>query len=92
VHMIPRHYGIRTDHYKLMHFYQFGEEWELYDLKSDPDEKTNLYGEKDVKKLTAKLKKQLKDLQKHYEDDSDISEKPQEWQDKVRPGTAKKKS
>ena len=92
VHMIPRHYGIRTDRYKLMHFYQFGGEWELYDLKSDPDEKTNLYGEKDVKKLTAKLKKQLKDLQKHYEDDSDISEKPQEWQDKVRPGTAKKKS
>ena len=90
--MIPRHYGIRTDRYKLMHFYQFGGEWELYDLKSDPDEKTNIYGEKDVKKLTAKLKKQLKDLQKHYEDDSDISEKPQEWQDKVRPGTAKKKS
>jgi hypothetical protein len=36
------------------------------------------------------LKKQLRDLQKHYEDDSDISEKPMVWQDKVRPGTAEK--
>ena len=92
VHMIPRHYGIRTDRYKLMHFYQFGNEWELYDLERDPDELNNLYGKKDAKALTAKLKKQLSDLQKHYQDDSDISEKTQEWQDKVRPGTAKKGS
>ena len=92
VHMIPRHYGIRTDRYKLMHFYQFGNEWELYDLEKDPDELNNLYGKKEAKALTAKLKKQLSDLQKHYQDESDIAEKPQEWQDKVRPGTAKKES
>ena len=90
VHMIPRHYGIRTERYKLMHFYQFGNEWELYDLQSDPDELQNLYGNKGTAKLTGDLKKQLRALQKYYEDDSDISEKPQEWQDKVRPGTAGK--
>jgi arylsulfatase A-like enzyme len=90
VHMIPRHYGIRTERYKLMHFYQFGNEWELYDLQSDPDELQNLYGKKGTGKLAANLKKQLRDLQKHYEDNSDISEKPMEWQDKVRPGTAEK--
>ena len=90
VHMIPRHYGIRTERYKLMHFYQFGNEWELYDLHSDPDELQNLYGKKGTGKLAANLKKQLRDLQKHYEDDSDISEKPMVWQDKVRPGTAEK--
>jgi arylsulfatase A-like enzyme len=90
VHMIPRHYGIRTERYKLMHFYQFGNEWELYDLQSDPDELQNLYGKKGTGKLAANLKKQLRDLQKHYEDDSDISEKPMVWQDKVRPGTAEK--
>ncbi len=90
VHMIPRHYGIRTERYKLMHFYQFGNEWELYDLQSDPDELQNLYGKKGTGKLAANLKKQLRDLQKHYEDDSDISEKPMEWRDKVRPGTAEK--
>jgi len=90
VHMIPRHYGIRTGRYKLMHFYQFGNEWELYDLKNDPDELMNIYGRKGTAKLTANLKKELVGLQKHYEDDSDISEKPQKWQDEVRPGTAKK--
>ena len=90
VHMIPRHYGIRTERYKLMHFYQFGNEWELYDLKSDPDELQNLYGKKGTGKLAADLKKQLRGLQTNYEDDSDISEKPKEWQDKVRPGTATK--
>ena len=90
VHMIPRHYGIRTERYKLMHFYQFGNEWELYDLKSDPDELQNLYGKKGTGKLAANLKKQLRGLQTNYEDDSDISEKTKEWQDKVRPGTATK--
>jgi len=88
VHMIPRHYGIRTERYKLMHFYQFGNEWELYDLQSDPDELQNLYGKKGTAKLSANLKKQLRALQKHYEDDSDISEQPKEWQDKVRPSPA----
>ena len=86
VHMVPRHYGIRTDRYKLMHFYQFGNEWELYDLKTDPDELTNLYGKPGQAELTARLKKQLVALQKHYEDDSDISEKPESWQKQVRPG------
>ena len=90
VHMIPRHYGIRTERYKLMHFYQFGNEWELYDLKSDPDELQNLYGKIGTGKLAADLKKQLRGLQTNYEDDSDISEKTKEWQDKVRPGTATK--
>ena len=84
VHMIPRHYGIRTERYKLMHFYQFGNEWELYDLKEDPDELTNLYGKEGTGELTKDLKKQLEDLREFYEDDSDVSEKPDDWKEKVR--------
>ncbi|MDG2123012.1 MAG: DUF4976 domain-containing protein, partial [Verrucomicrobiales bacterium] len=84
VHMVPRHYGIRTDRYKLMHFYQFGEEWELYDLKTDPDELTNLYGKPAHAELTADLKKQLVDLQKFYDEDSDIAEKPDAWKKEMR--------
>ncbi len=90
-HMVPRHCGIRTERYKLMHFYRFGNEWEMYDLKTDPEELTNIYGRKGTAKLTADLKQQLVALQKHYGDNSDFSEMPQEWQDKMRPGTAKKK-
>lgn len=73
VHMIPRHYGIRTRRYKLMHFYQFGEQWEFYDLKNDPDEISNIYGQKIHLKLQNRLKQRLKNLQFYYEDKSDIS-------------------
>ena len=83
-HQVAKHYGIRTDRYKLMHFYQFGEEWELYDLKTDPDELTNLYGKPAHAELTADLKKQLVDLQKFYDEDSDIAEKPDAWKKEMR--------
>ncbi len=84
VHMVPRHNGIRTERYKLMHFYQFGEEWELYDLREDPDELSNVYGKPEYEEITKELKAQLKGLEEKYEDDSDMSEMPEDWQKKVR--------
>ncbi|MDD3076728.1 MAG: sulfatase, partial [Proteiniphilum sp.] len=42
-HMVKRHYGISTDRYKLIHFYYDVDEWELYDLKTDPMEMRNVY-------------------------------------------------
>lgn len=86
VHMVPRQYGIRTERYKLMHFYQFGEEWEMYDLQEDPDELTNIYGTKGKDDLAKDLKIQLTALQKHYEDDSDFTEKPDAWKTEMREG------
>ena len=90
VHMIPRHYGIRTERYKLIHFYQFGNEWEMYDLKEDPDELTNIYGKADKKSLQKDLKQQLVAIRKFYDDNTDVSEKPDEWKNKVRPITKAK--
>ncbi len=83
VHMVPRHYGIRTQRYKLMHFYQF-DEWEFYDLKTDPDELSNLYEDPKYAALIKKTKRQLSQLQKHYADNSDISVKPPEWRKQYR--------
>ena len=57
----------------------------LHALKKDPDELQNVYGDSKQAKVTARLKKRLQALQKHYQDDSDISEKPKEWKQKVRP-------
>ncbi len=37
VHMVNKHEGVRTDRYKLLHFYELGE-WELYDLQNDSHE------------------------------------------------------
>ena len=86
VHMVPRHYGIRTERYKLMHFYQFGEEWELYDLKTDPDELQNLYGQAAWQEIADELKQQLVGLQKQYGENSDLSEKPDSWKAEMRTG------
>ena len=82
VHMVPRQYGIRTERHKLIHFYQF-DQWELYDLETDPDELHNLYGKKEHAELTAGLKKQLKALREHYDDRTDISPMPADWQKNV---------
>ena len=83
VHMVPRHYGIRTEDHKLMHFYEF-DEWEFYDLKNDPDELVNLYGNAEQASEIEKIKGQLAQLRKRYADDSDVSIKPAEWRARYR--------
>ena len=85
VHMVPRHYGIRTERYKLMHFYQFGNEWEMYDLKEDPDELANIYGKAGKESLQTDLKKQLVAIRKRYDDNSNVAEKPEAWKKQMRP-------
>ncbi len=41
-HNVARHEGVRTDRYKLIHFYDVGE-WEFYDLEQDPHEMQSRY-------------------------------------------------
>ncbi|WP_430972788.1 sulfatase family protein [Sunxiuqinia rutila] len=67
-HAVKRHYGIRTDRYKLIHFYNDIDEWELYDLENDPSEMNNLYGKAEYEELADKLKVELQKLQEQYED------------------------
>lgn len=77
-HMVARHNGIRTDRYKLMHFYQFGE-WEFYDLLKDADELSNEYQNSEYQDVIQQLKVQLANLQQQYGDDSDLEEMPDQW-------------
>ncbi len=60
--------GVRTDRYKLIHFFVDPQEWELYDLKADPDEMNNLYGKPGNEELTAQLKERLTALRAETED------------------------
>jgi arylsulfatase A-like enzyme len=67
-HMVKRHYGIRTDRYKLIHFYYDIDQWELYDLKNDPKELNNLIDSPEYQEEIVSLKKQLKELMLEYDD------------------------
>ena len=66
--MVKRHYGIRTERYKLIHFYNDIDVWELYDLQTDPHEMHNLYGTPGTESLTAELKERRLALQEEYDD------------------------
>ncbi|MEK7257822.1 MAG: sulfatase [Bacteroidota bacterium] len=57
-HKVKKHYGIRTERHKLIHFY-VDNAWELYDLESDPEELHNLYGDPAHRELAEELKKEL---------------------------------
>lgn len=67
-HAVRRHYGVRTDRYKLIHFYNDIDCWELYDLEKDPAEMNNIYGKKGTEKITKKMRKELLKLQMQYND------------------------
>ncbi len=67
-HMVKRHYGVRNDRYKLMHFYNDIDKWELYDLQNDPMEMNNIYGQPGTEEITAGMMKVLKRLQEEYDD------------------------
>jgi arylsulfatase A-like enzyme len=68
-HAVSPHFGISTKRYKLIRFYERVNGWELYDLKKDPHEMTNVYGKKGYEEITADLKKQLNQLIDQYEDE-----------------------
>lgn len=67
-HMVKRHYGIRGDRYKLIHFYFDINNWEFYDLNTDPCEMRNLIGEPEYQSRIDSMKQELRKLQIHYDD------------------------
>lgn len=62
-HSVKRHYGIRTADWKLIHFYNDVDEWELYDMRSDPHEMHNRYDDPACAAVRAELHEQLEALQ-----------------------------
>jgi len=60
--------GVRTDRYKLIHFFIEPQEFELYDLQSDPIEANNLYGKPEYEAITNELKQRLAALRAETKD------------------------
>ena len=67
-HMVKRHYGVRNDRYKLIHFYNDIDTWELYDLKNDPTEMHNIYGKPGTEEITRQMRHILRQAQEQYDD------------------------
>ncbi|MAT91115.1 MAG: sulfatase [Halioglobus sp.] len=65
-HGVARHYGIHTGRYKLVHYYR-NQEWELFDLQTDPAELRNLYGQPGYDELTRELVQRLRALRSQYQ-------------------------
>lgn len=68
-HHVYPHLGLRTEQYTLVRFYGPKDFWELYDLKKDPRQVRNLYGQNGYDAITAELKTRLIQQIKMYKDD-----------------------
>ena len=73
-HHVQPHYGIRTERYKLIHFYYDIDQWELYDLQSDPNELNNLIDNDKYADIISNLKSELYNLKKNYGNNLSLEE------------------
>jgi len=67
-HSVKRHYGIRTSDCKLIHFYNDIDQWEMYDMKADPQEMRNVYDDPAYADKRAQMHRILEQVQQEYED------------------------
>jgi len=74
-HMVKRHYGVRTDRYKLIHFYYDVDEWEMYDLEKDPHETKSIYDDPAYAGVQKDLHKRLTELRDQYGDSDELDQK-----------------
>lgn len=66
-HMVKKSYGIhRTKRYKLIHVYDDIDQWELYDLKTDPKELHNLIDDDAYEDIERVLRIKFGTLQEKY--------------------------
>ena len=91
-HSVAKHYGIITDRYKLVHFYESQlNYWELFDRQTDPHELKSVYGQPEVsavqQQLHADLKRLRTDLKVPEQDapETIIGRRPQQGKQPQRP-------
>lgn len=75
VHMVKRHYGVRNERYKLIHFYYDIDAWEFYDLEEDPNEINNLYKDPSYAEVITALKEEIERLRGLYGDSDELTQK-----------------
>ncbi|MBP0902967.1 sulfatase [Mariniflexile gromovii] len=73
-HKVKRHYGVRTDRYKLIHFYYDIDQWELYDLEKDPSEMKNVYNDPSYADVKTNMHQQLENMRTKYGDSDALNQ------------------
>ena len=80
-HNVYAHYGIRTDRYKLIYYYNdacgqpgavdetYDPEWELFDLQEDPREMHSVYHDPEYAEVVAELTDEMHRLQREVGDE-----------------------
>jgi arylsulfatase A-like enzyme len=64
-HDVRRHFGVTDGHHKLIRFYEPDvNEWELYDLKKDPQEMKSVHNDPKYAKIRGELAARLAELRK----------------------------
>jgi len=66
-HNVPKHYGVRTERFTLVFFYN-SNEWELFDLQKDPKQLRSVYDDPAYAHEVVELKAELARLRKLYRD------------------------
>ena len=74
VHMVKRHHGVRTDRYKLMHFYYDIDVWEMYDLEKDPSEMNNIYNDPEYADIQSMMHKRFEEMRDKYGDSDELDQ------------------
>lgn len=65
VHSVRRHYGVVTERYKLVHFYEPDvNSWELFDLHRDPHELRSVYDAPNYAQVRRELHEELTRLRR----------------------------
>ena len=72
---MARHYGVTNGSEKLIHYYHL-DEWEMFDLKTDPNELVSVYGKPDYAGKQKELKAELDRLREKYEVPEDPRPEP----------------
>jgi arylsulfatase A-like enzyme len=73
-HNTAAHLGVRTATHKLIHFWK-KDQWEMFDLRSDPNELKNLYNDPAQAETVAQLKAELARLKKEFDDKDEFADK-----------------
>lgn len=66
-HTVIPHVAVRGERYKFIYFYTVNE-WELYDLKTDPQELKNLIHSPTHQRIVLQMKNELLKLRNQYDD------------------------